>query len=348
MRGDTASSPDPSEFSMKTKASLRFNPVRLAMITIAAALAIAIYGCRGSSASRKHRFALVEVNDFGSNPGKLQMFEYVPSSHPAKPPLVVAMHGCTQNAHDFANHSGWPELANRLGFLLVFPQQRLLNNPAKCFNWFLPADSTRNSGEALSIKQMVDKMKAAHGVDASRVYVTGLSGGGAMTNVMLAAYPDVFAGGAIMSGVPYGCAHGLSETFACMESDVAKTPQQWGDLVRDADRGAASWPIVSIWHGSADRIIAPVNAREEMMQWTNVHGLPAPSTSDTVNGFPHQVFKTSDGKAVVEVYSITDMGHGQAVAPGNGPKNCGSAEAFFPNEGICSAYYALKFWGIAR
>lgn len=335
---------------MKTKSSLRFDPIHLAAMTIAAALAIiAICGCRGSSDNRDHRFTLIEVDNFGSNPGKLRMFEYVPPSHPAKAPLIVAMHGCAQDARDFANHSGWPELANRLGFLLVFPQQGLLNNPAKCFNWFRPADNKRNSGEALSIKQMTDKMKAAYGADASRIYVTGLSAGGAMTSVMLAAYPDVFAGGAIMSGVPYGCASGLSETFACMESSVAKTPRQWGDLVRHAGGGSATWPIVSIWQGTTDRIIAPVNAREEMMQWTNVHGLPpAPSVSDTVDGFPHQVFKTSGGKAVVEVYSITNMGHGQAIAPGNGPKNCGAPEAFFPNEGICSAYYALKFWGIAR
>jgi poly(hydroxyalkanoate) depolymerase family esterase len=335
---------------MKTSVPFRFNRISVAAIAIAAALAvIAGYGCHGSAGSRDNRFPLVQVENFGSNPGKLQMFEYVPSSHPAKPPLVVAMHGCAQNAHDFANHSGWPELANRMGFLLVFPQQRLLNNPAKCFNWFLPADSTRDSGEALSIKQMVDKMKAVHGIDASRIYVTGLSAGGAMTSVMLATYPDVFAGGAIMSGVPYGCASGLSQTFSCMESNVGKTPQQWGDLVRDADRGAASWPVVSIWHGSADHIIAPVNAREEMMQWTNVHGIaPTPSASDTVDGFPHQVFKTSSGKAVVEVYSITNMGHGQTIDPGDGARQCGAAATFFPNEGICSAYYALKFWGIAR
>jgi poly(hydroxyalkanoate) depolymerase family esterase len=332
---------------MKNTLWFSFDRARVAAIAILVA-AVAGCGYRGH-ANSAHRFALVEVQSFGSNPGDLLMFKYVPPSHPAKAPLVVAMHGCTQDARDFADHSGWSELAARMGFLLVFPQQRAINNPAKCFNWFESRDSVRNSGEALSIKQMVDNMKSDYGVDKNRVYVTGVSAGGAMTSVMLATYPDVFAGGAIMSGIPYGCARGLSATFSCMDSSVTKTPRQWGDLVRDADPGAASWPIVSIWHGTADRIVAPANAHEEMLQWTNVHGIPpTPSVSDTVDGFPHQVFKTSSGNAVVEVYSITNMGHGQTVGPGKGPKDCGAPAAFFPNEGICSAYYALKFWGIAR
>lgn len=328
---------------------LSFDHVRIGAIAIVVALA-AIAGCGDCGhGGGVHRFALVEVRGFGSNPGGLLMFKFVPPSHPAKPPLVVAMHGCAQNARDLADHSGWPELAARMGFLLVFPQQRAINNPAECFNWFVPGDSTRNSGEALSIKQMVDKMKLDYSVDKNRIYVNGLSAGGAMAGVMLATYPDVFAGGAIMSGIPYGCARGLSAAFSCMDSSVTKTPRQWGELVRGADPGAVSWPIVSIWQGTADRIVAPANAHEEMLQWTNVHGIPpTPSGSDTVDGFPHQVFKTSSGKAVVEVYSITNMGHGQAVDPGNGSKACGAPAAFFPNQHICSAYYALKFWGVAK
>src|SRR5262245_39160038 len=150
--------------------------------------------------------APMEVTDFGSNPGHLRMFKYVPSGLPPSSPLVVVMHGCTQNARDYGADSGWIELADRLHLALALPEQSQSNNPRNCFNWFVIGHNRRGQGEALSIKQMVDKMKADHGIDSSRVFATGLSAGGAMTSVMLATYPDVFAGGGIVAGLPYGCA----------------------------------------------------------------------------------------------------------------------------------------------
>jgi poly(hydroxyalkanoate) depolymerase family esterase len=321
-------------------------PARI--IALISVVALLLYGCTHWSQGPSQRYSLTEVNNFGTNPGDLRMFKYVPSRGRSPSALVVAIHGCAQNAQDFADHSGWPELANRMGFLLVFPQQSITNNPARCFNWFQAKNSKRDSGEALSIDQMVERMKADYRVDLRRIYVTGLSAGGAMTSIMLATYPEVFAGGAIMSGVPYSCATTLSQSFSCMQSSVAKTPKDWGDLVRRASR-ATAWPIVSIWQGTADKVIAPVNAREELEQWTDVHGISqAPSLTDKVSGYPHQVFSTAAGRAVVEVYSISDMGHGQAVDPGMAPHQCGTAEAFFPDAHICAAYYACKFWGLVH
>jgi poly(3-hydroxybutyrate) depolymerase len=96
-------------------------------------------------------------------------------------------------------------------------------------------------------------------------------------------------------------------------------------------------------------VVAPLNAGEEMKQWTNVHGIgQTPSMTDTVREVSHQIFKDRNGKEVVELYSINNMGHGQAINPGSQSQRCGSAEPFFLNVGICSAYYASKFWGLAR
>ena len=341
--------------------------------------------------------APVEVTNFGSNPGHLRMFKYVPSGLPPSSPLVVVMHGCTQNARDYGAQSGWIELADRLQLALALPEQSQSNNPRNCFNWFVIGQNRRGQGEALSIKQMVDKMKADHGIDSSRVFVTGLSAGGAMTSVMLATYPDVFAGGGIVAGLPYGCANDPSpfmptQALQCMSSGHPSTlpspsglpgmsmgfppfafplppgvcqlfplpicpsgssgangftASELGDFVRQASSHSGSFPTVSIWDGSSDPTVSPVNASEEMMQWTNVHGVKAePAVSDTVNGFPHHVFKNAAGKAVVETFSITGMGHGDPVDPGTGPNQCGAAAPFVLDVNICASLLMAKFWGV--
>jgi poly(hydroxyalkanoate) depolymerase family esterase len=137
---------------------------------------------------------LTEVTGFGSNPGALRMFEYVPTD--PEPALVVVLHGCTQTAASYDFGAGWPTLADRHGFVLLLPEQQPANNAKNCFNWFLAGDIERGRGEAMSIRQMGEKMIVDHGIDRRRVFVTGLSAGGAMTSVMLATYPDVFAAGA--------------------------------------------------------------------------------------------------------------------------------------------------------
>ena len=159
---------------------------------------------------------LQETINFGSNPGALRMFTYLPPQVSAECALVVVLHGCTQSAAGYDLGAGWSTLADRFGFALLLPQQQRSNNPTGCFNWFQTGDIERGCGEALSIRQMVKKMVSDHGVDQTRVFVTGLSAGGAMTSVMLATYPDIFAGGAIIAGVPYGAAKNVQQAFENM------------------------------------------------------------------------------------------------------------------------------------
>src|ERR1043165_6835251 len=118
---------------------------------------------------------LTELTGFGSNPGALRMFTYVPKTGSASPPLAVVLHGCTQSAGGYDLGAGWSTLAERYGFVLLLPEQTPANNPKTCFNWFLPSDTTRGRGEALSIRQMIEKTIGAHGVDRARVFITGLS-----------------------------------------------------------------------------------------------------------------------------------------------------------------------------
>ncbi|MFI1395820.1 PHB depolymerase family esterase [Streptomyces sp. NPDC020681] len=294
--------------------------------------------------------SLTQVTGFGSNPGNLSMYAYVPDNLPPGAPVVVAMHGCTQSASDYYSHSGWPKYADAYGFALVFPQTSSANNLKSCFNWFQPQDYTRGQGEALSVKQMVDYTKAQYGSDPSRVYVTGLSAGGAMTSVMLADYPDVFAGGSIDSGIPVGCATDLSSGLTCMNNAVSKTPQQWGDLVRSRSGGwTGPWPRVAVWHGSGDATVTPANATESRDQWTNVWGLSqTPSSTSTLPGGTAQAsYNDANGKPAVETFTVSGMAHGLAVSPGSGTDQCGTTGTYYLNY-ICSSYYAAKFWGLDR
>jgi poly(hydroxyalkanoate) depolymerase family esterase len=163
--------------------------------------------------TRPKKDKLTEVSDFGSNPGNLRMLTYVPLQLPSRSPLVVVLHGCLQTARDYDEGSGWSMLAKRHGFALVYAEQARTNNPNGCFNWFQSHDARRGSGEALSIRQMVTRMRRTHSIDPARIFITGLSAGGGMASVMLATYPEVFAGGGIIAGLPFGAASGMRQVM---------------------------------------------------------------------------------------------------------------------------------------
>ena len=290
---------------------------------------------------------LVEVGDFGSNPGELRMLTYVPDVLAASPALVVVLHGCTQTAASFDKGTGWSTLADRFGFALLLPQQHWTNNPLRCFNWFRGEDTCRDAGEPLSIKQMIERMIVDHGIDRERVYVTGLSSGGAMTSVMLATYPDLFAGGAVIAGVPYGAANGLQEAFEAIFQGRSRSEREWGDRVRAASPHPGPWPKISVWHGDADSSVKPMNAEETLKQWLDVHGLhPTPTRESTVKGHTHRLWQGPAGEPLVESYTITGMAHGAPVEPGLQEHQCGTAAPFFNETGISSTYHIARFWGL--
>src|SRR5215203_2309469 len=198
---------------------------------------------------------LREVTGFGSNPGSLRMFAYVPDDLARTPAVVVILHGCLQTAAGYDYGAGWSTLADRYGFALLLPEQQIANNAQRCFNWFQREDSERDQGEAVSIRQMVEHMIRTHGIDRGRVFVTGLSAGGAITSVMLATYPEVFAGGGIIAGLPYGAANNVQQAFESMYQSPARPPREWGDLVRAASRHNGPWPRLSVWHGTGDTTV---------------------------------------------------------------------------------------------
>jgi poly(hydroxyalkanoate) depolymerase family esterase len=293
------------------------------------------------------RSPLVEVTGFGSNPGGLRMFAFVPANLQQPRALVVVLHGCGQTAAGYDHGAGWSTLARHYGFALLMPEQQVSNNANTCFNWFNPEDIARERGEAASIRQMVKRMVEAHGIDPHRVFITGLSAGGAMTTVMLATYPEVFAAGAVIAGLPYGVASNMREALTGMRGSRALSPHELGELVRKASRHKGKWPRLSVWHGSADRTVSPANANEIIKQWLDVHHLQIePMSEGMVDGHPRQIWWDGNGETVVESYTITDMAHGTPLGVADNDTRYGIEGAFLIEAGISSSYHIAKFFGL--
>jgi poly(hydroxyalkanoate) depolymerase family esterase len=290
---------------------------------------------------------LVEITGFGGNPGDLRMFSFVPDDLAPKPALVVVLHGCGQTAADYDLGAGWSTLAKRYGFALLMPEQQSSNNANRCFNWFNPEDTARDSGEACSIRQMIARMVGDHAIDEHAIFVTGLSAGGAMTSVMLATYPEIFAGGAVIAGLPFGVATNVREALNGMFQSSSRAAGELGDLVRNASHHKGPWPKLSVWHGSADRTVNPANANEIVKQWLDVHQLSAtPMSEADVDGYPRQVWWNADGETVIESYTITDMAHGTPLGIGDNDEHYGAQGAFLIEAGISSSYHIADFFGL--
>jgi poly(hydroxyalkanoate) depolymerase family esterase len=293
---------------------------------------------------------LEEVKAFGSNPGHLRMLRYVPAGLPKTSPLVVVLHGCHQTAEAYDQGSGWSTLARERGFAVVYAEQKRSNNPNLCFNWFRPSNVARDRGEVMSIRQMVAKMTSTHGIDRKRVFITGLSAGGAMTAAMLAAYPDVFRAGGIIAGLPYGAARDVQRALAAMKNAPERTPQEWGNLVRAASPVNRDFPTVSIWHGTRDHTVSLSNAEALLQQWLDVHGLERDAfTQNAVDGHIRRVWKTASGKVAVEFYLIEGMGHGTPLKPRPASRmKADTPGPFMLDAGISSSMHLATAWGLKK
>lgn len=292
---------------------------------------------------------LGEITGFGSNPGNLRMLKFLPRTLRKKPPLVVALHGCGQSARAFTRGTGWAKLARELGFALLAPEQRRANNPQRGFNWFSPMDNARDAGECLSIRQMIGWMIEERGIDSKRVYITGLSAGGAMSSVMLTAYPEMFAGGAIIAGLPAGGASNLVEAIALMKGKLDRTSELWGDKARAASSHFGPWPKVSIWHGGADRIVAVSNAEAIARQWRNLHALREEDAIESeVGGRTRRFWRDASGRTALECFILPEMGHAVPIdVSGKTGHAYGVRAPFFEDAGISSTFQIAKFWGLS-
>ncbi len=291
---------------------------------------------------------LEEVAAFGANPGALRMLRFVPKDLPPGAPLVVVLHGCTQTAAGYDRGTGWSTLAARHGFAVLYPEQQRANNAHTCFNWFEPGDVRRGHGEVASIHAMVAATVASLRTDPARVFVTGLSAGGGMTAALLATYPDVFAAGAIVAGLPYGAAHSAQEAFGAMYQAPSRPAADRGAAVRAASPAPQRKPVVSIWHGDADTTVVPANAVELAKQWCDVHGLgERDAVADTLDGARHRRWRDAGGVTRVELFQVPGLAHGTPVdTRSEGDRGVGEAMPYILEAGVSATWHTAQSWGL--
>jgi feruloyl esterase len=221
---------------------------------------------------------------------------------------------------------------------VLAPEQKAVNNPNTCFDWFNPEDIRRDEGECASIAAMIRSLVETYGLDAKRVFITGLSAGGAMTAVMLSTYPELFAGGAIIAGLPFGVATNVRDALEAMRSAPLRTPQSWGDLVRAASDWRGPWPKISIWHGALDTTVNINNAQASLAQWADVLGFPLTGArQELIDG----AIRLSWDKDL-EVWTIPVLGHGTPIDSGD----VGGSAPFILDVGISSSRHIARFWGL--
>ncbi|GAA0970574.1 hypothetical protein GCM10009555_019680 [Acrocarpospora macrocephala] len=231
---------------------------------------------------------------------------YLPSSYrPGTPlPLVVALHGCTENDVGFDLLSGWSAKAEQEGFAVVFPDQNNFANPAGCWNWILSGNQHRGRGEPAIIAGITNRVTGQYGINRSRVYVTGISAGGVMANIMAVAYSDVYAAASFVAGCEYQC-----------DPLQITTPQQSGQAaLREMGSRARTVPV-AIFQGTSDPAVAPSTAYRIAGQWATVAGTD--TTPDaTYNGqvpggrsYTKLTYHNNTGQPIVDQYMINGAGH---------------------------------------
>lgn len=231
---------------------------------------------------------------------------FIPSHPEAAAPLIVMLHGCTQNPDDFAAGTGMNALAERAGVFVAYPAQSRQAHAQRCWNWYEPRDQARGSGEPAIIAGLTRAVMAEHPIDPARVYIAGLSAGGAAALNIARAYPDLYAAVGVHSGLAAGCARDLGSALMAMQVGA---PGLGTTTPFGAPAAATRVPTI-VFHGEDDGTVSVRNADQVLAQ-ANIAGLTA--RSETIEGRGHPFTRTryldETGRAVVEDWRVRGAGH---------------------------------------
>lgn len=296
---------------------------------------------------------LIALPNFGSNPGNLNGYYYIPTNLTVASPLVIVCHGCDQNAQEIADRTEWNKLADTYGFKILYPEQKTINNISKCFNWFNATDNERGKGELESLNQMIDYMVANHTINGSRIYITGMSAGAGMTVNFAAAYPDIINRAAALAGLPYKAAASAFDASIAMKPGYTNTATVWGDKIRNNSNNpnySGTYPKMAIFHGTTDAVVAYQNAGELTKQWCNING------ADINPDYHNALFQNNNivdqkvylmpnqvDTAVIR-YDFSNMGHVIPIDEGTGPMQGGSPGSYTQDVNFYSTYWVADFF----
>lgn len=250
--------------------------------------------------------ASFETRTFSNHAGSRAYKLYVPNAYQGQPlPLIVMLHGCTQSPDDFAAGTRMNEVAEERGFLVAYPAQPKSANPSKCWNWFNAGDQVRDHGEPSLIAGIVREVMQDFSVAPGRVYIAGLSAGGAAAAIMGASYPDLFDGVGVHSGLPCGAANDLSSAFGAMRDGGSTTPAP------RPLRGAADRVRTIVFHGDRDMTVNPINGDRVIAQARGADLKALVSRGVSADGvrFTRTVESDHAGDAVLEHWVLHDVGH---------------------------------------
>ena len=253
-------------------------------------------------------------------------------------PLIMLLHGCTHDAKNMAEISGMNEVATANRFLVVYPEQSRLANLMKCWRWFNPKHQARDAGEPSILAAVFDQVRLTHNVDPDRIYVAGVSAGGAMAAILAATYPDIFAAVAVFAGAEFKAATSASEGFAAMKAG-GPDPVRQGELAFEAMRGGLArkkrrrMPVI-VFHGTADTRVNPVNADQSIAQWTTTNACLAAEqaesgvalTEKVIDGkvadhvpdgysYKRHIYMEGDTGPLMEKWIVQGLGHAWSGSP---------------------------------
>ncbi|MCP5079471.1 MAG: PHB depolymerase family esterase [Psychromonas sp.] len=283
-----------------------------------------------------------ELQSFGANPGSLEASYFTPQ--PQSSALVVLLHGCAQNGEQLAQQSGLLGLAKQQKFALLVPQQGLSNNIKRCFNWYSADDYTKDQGESLSIKNMITTLQKQ--ILAEKIYIIGLSAGGAMTSSMLVNYPDLFTAGAVVAGIPFPCADGLITAISCMKNGPSQTVAELVSLTKKINLEQKEWPKLSVWTGDADEIVNPLNSSSLAKQWAKLLRITTKPTVFDKAGYTISQWKNTKHQVQVELVKVIKRGHGIMVNPNE--ENGGEVSDYLLASSVSTVKHVARFWEITQ
>lgn len=286
---------------------------------------------------------LNKIEDFGPNPGSLNLWYYAPAGVSDACPLLVVLHGCSQRANRFAAESGWNELADRYGFIVLYPEQRFQNNASGCFNWY-GEEEPCDLPDGKSVLSMIDYMQQNFGTGKSSTYLYGVSAGAALAIRMLVCQPERFQSGACLAGGPFAKVRNLTEA-----GDMMRNPQE--SELPEIDKVMSTtghWPKLIVYHGTKDRVVDPLNSEQLVNQWRKLLDLterPDETREITAgkHSFCRKTYRSGEQERIIW-YTGHEQGHYLPIDPG-GEAGQGGAKGVFVKDCdfFLNAYIARDF-----